>query len=88
MKFWILITGMVLGFVIADNTSAEQRSKVRSMARRVRAGRAATVAGTVGGFARLARVSAMRCSRRGAVTVRHHTERVRARVGEEGRDGG
>ena len=46
------------------------------------------VAGTVGGFARLARVSAMRCSRRGAVTVRHHTERVRARVGEEGRDGG
>ncbi len=48
MKLALLAIGVVLGFVIADNTSDNQRAKVRSIADRVRAGRAATVAGSVG----------------------------------------
>jgi hypothetical protein len=48
MKFWTLVTGVVLGFLIADNVSTEQRSKARSLGRRVRNGRAGTVVGTVG----------------------------------------
>ena len=48
MKFWILITGVVLGFLIADNLSTEQRSKARSLSRRVSGGRAGAVVGTVG----------------------------------------
>jgi hypothetical protein len=48
MKLWIFVTGMVAGFVIADNVSIEQRRKVRALGRRVRAGRAGAVVGTVG----------------------------------------
>ena len=31
MKLWIFVTGMVAGFVIADNVSIEQRRKVRAV---------------------------------------------------------
>ena len=48
MKLWIFVTGMVAGFVIADNVSAEQRRKVRALWRRISAGRAGAVVGTVG----------------------------------------
>ncbi len=79
MKFWILVTGMVLGFVIADNTSPQQRSKVRSMARRVRAGRAASVAGTVGaGLGDIADAATDRVT----VAVDHATTNVAERVAD------
>lgn len=48
MKLWILITGMILGFLIADNVSTQQRVKVRKLARSAQSGRAASVAATVG----------------------------------------
>lgn len=48
MKLAVFAIGIVVGFVIADNTSAQQRSKARTVAQRVRSGRAASVAGNVG----------------------------------------
>lgn len=48
MKLAVFALGIVVGFVIADNTSAQQRSKARTVAQRVRSGRAARVAGNVG----------------------------------------
>jgi hypothetical protein len=48
MKFWTFVTGVVLGFLIADNISTDQRRKARSLGRQVSNGRAGAVVGTVG----------------------------------------
>jgi hypothetical protein len=79
MKLAIFAFGVVLGFVIADNTSDNQRRKVRSLADRARAGRAATVAGSVGsGIGDIADAATIRV----ADVVDHATSNVADLVAE------